>query len=732
MPQLLTSPVSVSGTITRVQWANSTISTGTIISFSMGRIPVAGDGIVLIVGNRQGMVVSVVETNVFWSHVVQVYRAGVGCVEIWFGAVSSSASASIVVTLNASATYGASVDACEYSNIALFLPVDKTATSNTGLTNTTALTGTTSTTSLPNELCVGGIEAIDTRQTGPATNRYTMLDGANVNGTTSGQSESLTYLENITTSESITGSSTTISSMYWEGAIATFMPNSATALVTVAEKALLNNLKVYNGFDIIVPQTSSFDMPYCWDTYFSTLGALTFNTNLTKSNINGEFSTQETSGVYNGMIPNAPSSASDQNLRSQPPLLADAVLQYYQATGDLASLASWYPKLQAYFQWYNTYSDIKGNNLYAPLTGRTTPGDGYTAFYAVASSGMDNAPVYDLAGTNVTQIGSFYYLPMNDLLLSSSMALFAKDMGFIATALGYTSNAISYDNSYIAISNAINTHLWNATEGRYNSQLWTGQQIQVNSIQTFMPMIAGVASSAQAADLVANLENLAEYNLTYGIPTVAANDPNYLSTEPSYFFSSAPYWRGGIWAPTTYLVCKGLANYGYTSLVNAITTKWVNLVSNEPAYPFAEYHLANGSHGSSDLSNQSWTSATTMLLLNGESASPPAPIPITFISSPTGTGYITLNGTAITTPYTATCGVGDSETIVANSLANMVSGQSRYVWQSWNDSRAQSHSITVSSSTLTYVATFQLQYYLTVTGGDSPVGTNWLIPGRQP
>jgi hypothetical protein len=121
-----------------------------------------------------------------------------------------------------------------------------------------------------------------------------------------------------------------------------------------------------------------------------------------------------------------------------------------------------------------------------------------------------------------------------------------------------------------------------------------------------------------------------------------------------------------------------------------------------------------------------------MLLLNGESASPPAPIPITFISSPTGTGYITLNGTAITTPYTATCGVGDSETIVANSLANMVSGQSRYVWQSWNDSRAQSHSITVSSSTLTYVATFQLQYYLTVTGGDSPVGTNWLIPGRQP
>ncbi len=655
MSLLLTPSVYTSDAITRVQWSNSTISTGTTISFSMNRIPFAGDGIVLIVGNRQGTVVSVVETNVDWSRVIQVYRAGVGCVEIWFGVVYSSASASIVVTLSASATYGASVDACEYSNIALFLPVDKTATSNTGVTGTTALTGTTSATSLPNELRVGGLEAIDTRQTGPATNGYIMLDGANVIGTTSGQSESLTYLENITASVGTAGSSTTISSMYWEGAIATFMPNSAAALATASEKALLNNLKVYNGYDIIVPQTSSFDLPYCWDTYFSTLAALTFDTDLAKSNINGEFSTQETSAdgtQYMGMIPNAPSSASDQNLRSQVPLLADAVLRYYQATGDLTSLESWYPKLQAYFQWYNTYSDIKGNNLYAPVTGVSSRNSTYAAFWCACSTGMDNSPAYDLAGCNVTQIGSFYYLPMNDVLLSSSMALFAKDMGHIATALGYTSNATSYDNSYVAISNAINTHLWNATEGRYNSQLWTGQQIQVNSIQTFMPMIAGIASPAQAADLVANLENTAEYNLTYGIPTVAANDPKYLSTEPSYFFSSEPYWRGGIWAPTTYLVCQGLANYGYTSLVNAITTKWVNLVSNEPTYPFAEYYLASGSSANSHLSDQSWTSATTMLVLNGESASPPAPISITLTSSPTGTGDITLNGTAIMTSYT--------------------------------------------------------------------------------
>lgn len=390
-----------------------------------------------------------------------------------------------------------------------------------------------------------------------------------------------------------------------------------------AQIVLINNIKTYEGYNIVVPQTEFFGVPYCWDTYFDTLGVLKFNNALAESNINGEFATQEA----NGMIPNAPISSSgnisvDADLRSQPPLLADACWQYYIATGDAVSLALWYPKLQAYFNWENIYSNIKGNYLYSPLTGRTVLNDTFTAFFAACSTGMDNLPALDAAGANVTRICNYYYLPMNDLMLSSAMALFAKDMASISLAMGSISNAVVYPSWYTHISNAINTNLWNSTEGRYNNQLWTGQQIQVNTVESFMPMLAGVANKTQGADLVAHLENPAEYNLTFGIPTVAANDPTYYSQEPSYFHSSLPYWRGGIWAPTTYLVYKSLINYGYTATANKIASTWLSVV--EETNKFSEYYISTGGAGDS-VTDQSWTAAVTLLFFNIHSISTPTP-----------------------------------------------------------------------------------------------------------
>ena len=104
-------------------------------------------------------------------------------------------------------------------------------------------------------------------------------------------------------------------------------------------------------------------------------------------------------------------------------------------------------------------------------------------------------------------------------------------------------------------------------------------------------------------------------------------------------------------------------------------------------------------------------------------------VSITVTSSPaTGTGYIMFNGTAETTPYVVTCGIGDTETIAANSPANLVSGQSQYVWSSWSDSGAQSHSFIASSSTTMYTATFQPQYYLNATYS-AVEGVGWYDSG---
>jgi hypothetical protein len=103
--------------------------------------------------------------------------------------------------------------------------------------------------------------------------------------------------------------------------------------------------------------------------------------------------------------------------------------------------------------------------------------------------------------------------------------------------------------------------------------------------------------------------------------------------------------------------------------------------------------------------------------------------PVTFTSNPTGSGYITVNGSAVTTPYSFSGKVGDTYTIAANSPANTVAGQSQYLYSSWNDSGAQSHVYTVVDGGSNISASFTEQFYLTVTGGSSPTGQGWVNSG---
>ena len=105
----------------------------------------------------------------------------------------------------------------------------------------------------------------------------------------------------------------------------------------------------------------------------------------------------------------------------------------------------------------------------------------------------------------------------------------------------------------------------------------------------------------------------------------------------------------------------------------------------------------------------------------------------TITSSPaTGSGYVTVDGGAVTTPYTTPWwDSGLSHTIAANSPVTLVSGQSQYIYSSWSDSGAQSHSVSPTAVT-TYTAVFQLQYYFSVSSAyDNPTGAGWYNAGSS-
>jgi hypothetical protein len=110
------------------------------------------------------------------------------------------------------------------------------------------------------------------------------------------------------------------------------------------------------------------------------------------------------------------------------------------------------------------------------------------------------------------------------------------------------------------------------------------------------------------------------------------------------------------------------------------------------------------------------------------------PVSIMVTSSLTGSGFVTVDGSPITTPETFLWTPGSAHTLAASSPVSGGTGI-QYVWVSWSDSGAQSHTITVPSSPTAYTANFKKQYLLTVNpvnptaGGTLSISTGWQDEG---
>jgi hypothetical protein len=97
---------------------------------------------------------------------------------------------------------------------------------------------------------------------------------------------------------------------------------------------------------------------------------------------------------------------------------------------------------------------------------------------------------------------------------------------------------------------------------------------------------------------------------------------------------------------------------------------------------------------------------------------------------------ITVDGSTYTAPQSFSWVAGSSHTI---SVASPQSGTSgvRYVYASWSDGGAKSHTISVPSSSTTYQANFATQYSLTTSvnpagaGRVTPSGTTWHTIGQK-
>ncbi len=218
--------------------------------------------------------------------------------------------------------------------------------------------------------------------------------------------------------------------------------------------------------------------------------------------------------------------------------------EYYLNFGDKDRLSKVFPPLMAYHRW---------------MAEHYTWPDG-TYFSSGWGCGMDNLPRQMKGYSHTFSHGHMIWVDtcMQELLSCNLLINMATELGRTEFIDELTAER---DN----LERVINQKLWDEKSGFYYDLWKNGQHNMVRHIGAYWSLIAGCAPDSRAQRLIAYLEDEKEFNTPHPVPA--------LSKSHSDYNPNGNYWSGGVWAPTNYMVLKGLDNYGKYELSHKIGIK---------------------------------------------------------------------------------------------------------------------------------------------------------------
>ncbi|SFQ80973.1 MGH1-like glycoside hydrolase domain-containing protein [Hymenobacter arizonensis] len=253
-----------------------------------------------------------------------------------------------------------------------------------------------------------------------------------------------------------------------------------------------------------------------------------------------------------------------------PPLLAFAELELHSQQPDVERLRRVYPNLKRHFDFLQ----------------RTYRGDDNLYFGDTLGMGMDNIPRYpagwkdDGKGLPVKNLFPkiFQYRGTNAswniqgrlVDFSSQMAFFALNLKRIAQLTSQAADVPAYEQAHAAIKQALNEHCWSEADGFY-FDLGYGQPIRRFHVGMYWALLAECVPANRLNKFVAHLTDPKKFGRPVPVPSLAADEPEYKAY--------GDYWLGGVWAPTTYMVLRGLQHVGKAELAQQLAQRFYGVVA---------------------------------------------------------------------------------------------------------------------------------------------------------
>jgi neutral trehalase len=206
-----------------------------------------------------------------------------------------------------------------------------------------------------------------------------------------------------------------------------------------------------------------------------------------------------------------------------PPLFSWAEFNIYHKIGSKKRIKEIIPKLDLYYLWLENKFK-RENGLYSvPLLATI----------------MENAPRNEME----------YPIDFN-----AQQALNALYMSLLYDILNDKEKSYRYKRYYFSLKTRINSMMWHSDDHMYYDLDKKGKQIRTKTIASFWPLLARVPNEERAEKLIAHLTNPKEFGLDNPFPSLAANN--------KHFDRSGYGFRGSVFPPFTYMVIKGLEEYG--------------------------------------------------------------------------------------------------------------------------------------------------------------------------
>jgi glycogen debranching enzyme len=281
----------------------------------------------------------------------------------------------------------------------------------------------------------------------------------------------------------------------------------------------------------------------------------------------------------NGMAPDQINDLYEHFCFTKPPIHGWTIKKLVSQIGaeqSLPYLSQLYRPMCRLTEWWYTMRDFDR--------------DGVCQYHHGNDSGWDNATAFD------------HGFPTESADLSAHLVLQCEGLSYIANLLGKKHEAQHWRKRATEQLQAFLRH--SIRDHRFVSPLdGVHTAIETQSLLNYIPSVLGCRLPPDVRQTIAaDLQPGGAFLTDWGLATESPHSQKYETNG---------YWRGPIWAPSTYLIVDGLNDMGETALAREIAGRFCTMCANDPGF-WENFDALTGK--GLDCPAYSWTAAVFLLL----------------------------------------------------------------------------------------------------------------------